>query len=109
MVKDGWPVIAEDFKQWVVEGNFCNGMPAWDKVRDDTISSSASVETRWHGSKAYKHRLSTHLLALTLTLTLIFLYTLYASCCCSNLAFFHELGLTLSIQRSLTAEHGVSD
>lgn len=32
MVKDGWPVIAEDFKQWVVEGNFCNGMPAWDKV-----------------------------------------------------------------------------
>ncbi|CAN0184195.1 unnamed protein product, partial [Hapterophycus canaliculatus] len=33
MVKDGWPVIAEDFSQWVVEDNFCNGMPAWDKVR----------------------------------------------------------------------------
>lgn len=33
MVKDGWPVIAEDFKQWVVEDNFCDGMPAWDKVR----------------------------------------------------------------------------
>lgn len=32
MVKDGWPVIAEDFKQWVVEGNFVDGMPAWDKV-----------------------------------------------------------------------------
>lgn len=34
MVKDGWPVIAEDFKQWVVEGNFVDGMPAWDKVGD---------------------------------------------------------------------------
>lgn len=33
MVKDGWPVIAEDFSQWVVEDNFCDGMPAWDKVR----------------------------------------------------------------------------
>lgn len=32
MVKDSWPVIAEDFKQWVVEDNFCNGMPAWDQV-----------------------------------------------------------------------------
>ncbi|CAM9230963.1 unnamed protein product, partial [Laminaria digitata] len=32
MVKDSWPVIAEDFSQWVVEDNFCNGMPAWDKV-----------------------------------------------------------------------------
>ena len=33
MVKDGWPVIAEDFSQWVVEDSFCNGKPAWDKVR----------------------------------------------------------------------------
>nr|AGN55416.1 mannitol dehydrogenase [Saccharina japonica] len=32
MVKDSWPVIAEDFSQWVVEDNFCNGMPEWDKV-----------------------------------------------------------------------------
>lgn len=32
MVKDSWPVIAEDFSQWVVEDNFCNGKPAWDKV-----------------------------------------------------------------------------
>lgn len=32
MVKDGWPVIAEDFKQWVIEGKFADGMPAWDKV-----------------------------------------------------------------------------
>lgn len=34
MVKDSWPVIAEDFSQWVVEDNFCNGKPAWDKVTD---------------------------------------------------------------------------
>ena len=32
MVKDSWPVIAEDFSQWVIEDNFCNGMPEWDKV-----------------------------------------------------------------------------
>lgn len=32
MVNDGWPVIAEDYSQWVVEDNFCDGMPAWDKV-----------------------------------------------------------------------------
>ena len=32
MVNDGWPVIAEDFSQWVIESNFCNEMPAWDKV-----------------------------------------------------------------------------
>lgn len=32
MVKDSWPVIAEDFSQWVIEENFCNGMPAWDKA-----------------------------------------------------------------------------
>ncbi|CAM9946560.1 unnamed protein product [Ectocarpus sp. 12 AP-2014] len=32
MVNDAWPVIAEDFSQWVIEDNFCDGMPAWDKV-----------------------------------------------------------------------------
>ncbi|CAM9645157.1 unnamed protein product, partial [Chrysoparadoxa australica] len=31
-IKDGWPVIAEDFKQWVVEDNFVCGHPPWDKV-----------------------------------------------------------------------------
>lgn len=34
MVNDAWPVIAEDFSQWVIEDNFCDGMPAWDKVRN---------------------------------------------------------------------------
>jgi hypothetical protein len=32
MVLDEWPVIAEDFNQWVVEDNFCCGCPDWDKV-----------------------------------------------------------------------------
>ncbi|CAM9198775.1 unnamed protein product [Phaeothamnion confervicola] len=32
MVRDGWPVIAEDFSQWVVEDNFCFGCPDWDQV-----------------------------------------------------------------------------
>lgn len=32
MVLDGWPVIAEDFRQWVVEDKFCCGRPAWEKV-----------------------------------------------------------------------------
>ena len=31
-VRDGWPVITEPFRQWVVEDNFCNGRPAWEHV-----------------------------------------------------------------------------
>lgn len=29
---DQWPVVAESFKQWVIEDNFCNGRPSWEKV-----------------------------------------------------------------------------
>ncbi|KAG5191058.1 mannitol dehydrogenase rossman domain family [Tribonema minus] len=32
LILDGWPVIAEDFMQWVVENDFCLGCPEWDKV-----------------------------------------------------------------------------
>ncbi|CAM9340214.1 unnamed protein product, partial [Discosporangium mesarthrocarpum] len=32
MLHDAWPVIAEDFSQWVIEDNFCNGAPEWDKA-----------------------------------------------------------------------------
>lgn len=32
LILDGWPVIAEEFMQWVVEDNFCSGCPDWDKV-----------------------------------------------------------------------------
>lgn len=31
-LEDGFPVVAEPFKQWVVEDTFCNGRPALEKV-----------------------------------------------------------------------------
>lgn len=45
MVKDSWPVIAEDFSQWVVEDNFCDGMPAWDKVSRASTYNRTFVRT----------------------------------------------------------------
>lgn len=29
---DGWPVICEDFRQWVLEDKFCNGRPPWENA-----------------------------------------------------------------------------
>ena len=31
-IEDGWPVICEPFSQWVLEDDFCNGRPEWEKV-----------------------------------------------------------------------------
>lgn len=31
-LEDGFPVVAEPFKQWVIEDTFCNGRPALEKV-----------------------------------------------------------------------------
>ena len=31
-IDDGWPVVSEPFKQWVIEDHFCNGRPAWELV-----------------------------------------------------------------------------
>jgi len=31
-IEDAWPVVAEDFTQWVVEDTFVNGRPQWDLV-----------------------------------------------------------------------------
>tara|TARA_R110002096_G_scaffold238305_2_gene429776 strand:+ start:2096 stop:3571 length:1476 start_codon:yes stop_codon:yes gene_type:complete len=31
-LEDGWPVICEPFYQWVLEDDFCNGRPEWEKV-----------------------------------------------------------------------------
>ncbi len=31
-VRGSWPVTCEPFSQWVIEDNFCNGRPAWEKV-----------------------------------------------------------------------------
>ena len=31
-IDDGWPVMCEPFKQWVIEDHFPLGRPAWEKV-----------------------------------------------------------------------------
>jgi len=31
-IDDAWPVVAEDFVQWVLEDNFPTGRPAWEEV-----------------------------------------------------------------------------
>ena len=31
-LRDEWPVTCEPFTQWVIEDNFSNGRPAWEKV-----------------------------------------------------------------------------
>mmetsp|Transcript_43563 Transcript_43563/g.136639 ORF Transcript_43563/g.136639 Transcript_43563/m.136639 type:complete len:687 (-) Transcript_43563:2147-4207(-) len=31
-ITDGWPVVAEPFLQWVIEDNFVNGRPSFEKV-----------------------------------------------------------------------------
>jgi mannitol 2-dehydrogenase len=31
-IDDGWPVTTEPFKQWVIEDQFTQGRPAWEKV-----------------------------------------------------------------------------
>jgi mannitol 2-dehydrogenase len=31
-VQDAWPVVCEDFRQWVLEDDFCNGRPALETV-----------------------------------------------------------------------------
>ncbi len=31
-IDDGWPVVCEPFRQWVVEDHFCVGRPRWETV-----------------------------------------------------------------------------
>ena len=31
-IKDGWPVVTEPFRQWVIEDTFCAGRPVWEDV-----------------------------------------------------------------------------
>ena len=31
-IEDGWPVVCEDFEQWVLEDNFAQGRPAWEEA-----------------------------------------------------------------------------
>ena len=36
-IADPWPVIAEDFTQWVVEDNFVAGRPSWEAIEGSNI------------------------------------------------------------------------
>ena len=40
-IADEWPVVAEDFEQWVIEDKFSNGRPNWERAgalfTDDVI------------------------------------------------------------------------
>lgn len=44
----GWddraPVMAESFTQWVIEDDFCNGRPAWERVGVEMVESVAPYE-----------------------------------------------------------------
>ena len=31
-LEDGWPIIAESFCQWIIEDNYANGRPDWERV-----------------------------------------------------------------------------
>lgn len=41
---DPWPVISEDFTQWVIEENFPTGRPAWEKVGAQLVDDVAPFE-----------------------------------------------------------------
>ena len=41
---DAVPVMGESFSQWVIEENFCNGRPAWEKVGVEMVASVAPYE-----------------------------------------------------------------
>jgi len=43
-VKDQWPVTCEPFTQWVIEDNFSNGRPAWEKVGAQFVADVTPYE-----------------------------------------------------------------
>ena len=43
-IDDAAPVMAESFIQWVIEDNFCNARPAWEKVGAQMVESVAPYE-----------------------------------------------------------------
>jgi mannitol 2-dehydrogenase len=49
-IEDRWPVVAEPFRQWVVEDEFAGGRPAWDDV-------GALFTDRVHDWELYKLRM----------------------------------------------------
>lgn len=43
-VEDAWPVVAEDFTQWVVEDNFASGRPPFEKVGVQMVDDVSPYE-----------------------------------------------------------------
>ena len=41
---DAAALMAESFMQWVIEDNFCNGRPAWERVGAEMVTSVAPYE-----------------------------------------------------------------
>lgn len=44
-IDDAWPVVAEPFKQWVIEDTFANGRPQWERVGAEFTTDVAPYET----------------------------------------------------------------
>lgn len=43
-LEDHWPVFPEDFSQWVIEDNFSDGRPAWEKVGAEIVNNVHDYE-----------------------------------------------------------------
>jgi mannitol 2-dehydrogenase len=43
-VEDAWPVFSETFTQWVIEDNFADGRPDWDRVGAQFVDDVAPYE-----------------------------------------------------------------
>ncbi len=43
-LKDAWPVTCEPFTQWVIEDNFSNGRPVWEKVGAQFVADVTPYE-----------------------------------------------------------------
>ncbi len=41
---DAWPVVTEPFRQWVIEDNFSNGRPEWERVGGEIVADVAPYE-----------------------------------------------------------------
>ncbi len=44
-IDDAWPVVCEPFKQWIIEDDFCDGRPEWEKVGAQIVPDVAPYET----------------------------------------------------------------
>ncbi|RMF14876.1 MAG: mannitol dehydrogenase family protein [Gammaproteobacteria bacterium] len=43
-LEDAWPVVCEPFTQWVLEDDFCNGRPEWEKAGVQFVSDVTPYE-----------------------------------------------------------------